>query len=293
MQIHCPYCKADKTSSDPSPHIVRRGFFYRKSDSQRVQRFQCYNCTRAFSRATLHPCFRQKKRHKNSHVLKNFCSGVSQRRMARNLNLNRKTVARKLIFLGTQAPQKLEDFHKQFAPATMIEFDDLETIEHTKCKPLSVTLALESYSRRILGVEVSRMPAKGYLAEKSRMKYGPRPDERAQGRENLFNRIKALVSPQAIIKSDQNPHYIPDVKKHFPQATHLRFKGRKPLDTGQGELKKGAFDPIFSLNHTFAKSRDDIKRLARKNWGVSKKAEYLQLHLNLFALYHNTHLNLV
>ncbi len=53
-----------------------------------------------------------------------------------------------------------------------------------------------------------------------------------------------------------------------------------------GELKKG-FDPLFSLNHTCAMTRDRIKRLARKTWAISKKKEFLELHLAIYVDHHN------
>jgi len=53
---------------------------------------------------------------------------------------------------------------------SQIQFDDLETSEHTKCKPLSVALAVEPRSRKILAFSVSQMPSKGRLARISRRK---------------------------------------------------------------------------------------------------------------------------
>lgn len=44
----------------------------------------------------------------------------------------------------------------------------METFEHTKMKPLSITIAVIKQRRLVLGAEVSSMPAKGLLARKSR-----------------------------------------------------------------------------------------------------------------------------
>ncbi|MGZ3702815.1 MAG: hypothetical protein ACXWSD_13580, partial [Bdellovibrionota bacterium] len=90
-----------------------------------------------------------------------LCSGVSQRRCAKILSLNRKTVVEKFLFMAIHAEFFLRRFNLLQEPAHTIEFDDLETFEHTKLKPLSITLAVESGTRRILGVEVSRMAANG------------------------------------------------------------------------------------------------------------------------------------
>jgi len=170
---------------------------------------------------------------------------------------------------------------------TRLQFDDLETFEHTKMKPLSVTLAVEKGSREILGFEVSRMPAKGLLAGKALKKYGPRRDERAEGRDRLFRRIKSVVDPFALIQSDENPHYPADVKRHFPKCTHATVKGRRGCVTGQGELKAGGFDPLFSLNHTCGMFRANVNRLFRKTWCTTKKIQSLIYHLEMYVRFHN------
>ena len=204
------------------------------------------------------------------------------------MNLSRTTVARKAQFLGLRGHAALRD--QGHPPATHVQFDDLETFEHTKLKPLSITLAVEHPSRRILGFVVSRIPARGLLAKKSVEKYGPRPDERAAGRAKLFSELQSSIAPNALIESDQNPHYPVDVRRFFPGAVHRLHKGQRGSIVGQGELKKIRFDPLFSLNHTCAMSRAGIGRLIRRTWNTTKLPERLDLHFAIFAEYHNSEL---
>ncbi len=243
MPHSCPQCDSEARSGST---FRKYGFYYRTSDSKRQQRYQCRLCRLTCSPATFSPWCGQRKRNLNFKVLKNLCTGVSLRNTARNLTINRKTVARKLEALGFYAESELGRINRLHAKSTVIEFDDLETFEHTKCKPISVTLAVESRTRRILGLEVSTMPAKGLLVEKAR-KYGYREDGRARARKALFTSIKELVTENVVIKSDCNPHYPCDVKRHFPKARHVTYLSRKSSLGGQGELKKTLFDPLFSL----------------------------------------------
>ena len=286
----CPYCTESAPNLSEVRTVVRHGRFYRRSDSKSVQRFRCLTCKKCFSFASFHPCFRQNKRHKNEKLRRLLSSGVSQRRSARLLKIHRTTVARKLAFLGHQARLKTETIQQTLPLVTEMQFDDLETFEHTKCKPLSVTLAVEKGTRRILGFEVSRMPAKGLLAKVSLKKYGPRLDERAERRKILFTRIVPLIAKNALIQSDSNPHYAQDVRIFFPGCVHQFFIGKRGAITGQGELKKTRFDPLFSLNHTCAKLRADICRLIRRTWCTTKRPDRLADHLALYVLYHNQHL---
>lgn len=285
MKHTCPYCELKDPGSES--RIIRRGHYRRKSDSRFIQRFKCLDCKRQFSLATSNPAFRQKKRQMNERLKKLICSGVSLRRSAKLLNISRTTVSRKLIFLGERSRLKLAEMNRQKPPAEVVEFDDQETSEHTKCKPLSITLAVESKTRRILGFEVSQMSAKGHLAKIALKKYGRRKDTRSRARQRLFQTLKPLVTVNATFKSDENPYYGPDVRRHFPHSKHETFKGQRGSIVGQGELKKIRFDPLFSLNHTCAMTRANMNRLFRRTWCTTKLQARLADHFAIYAVYHN------
>ena len=291
MILVCPYCAADSKCPSVAGRIVRNGFFLRTSDGQLLQKYRCKVCRRHFSDATFSACVNQNKRLKNPDVLRLLCSGVSLRRGARLLNISRTTITRKLIFLGRHAVTRMnrvEDVN--YPPITEMQFDDLETFEHTCMKPLSVVIAVEYGTRKILGFEVASMPCNGALAKFARAKYGRRPDERKAARAKLFTKISGLIAKTAIIRSDMNPHYPTDVQKFFPHAIHKTHKGRRGLNTAQGELKKGGPDPLFSINHTLAMMRANINRIFRKTWCTTKKRERMEMHFALYALFHNIYL---
>lgn len=230
----------------------------------------------------------KKKRQINSALAVEFASSTSFRRAAINYGVSRTTILRKLEFLGRHAEFRFAEDNLKKEKANEIQFDDMETFEHTKCKPLSITLAVEKRTRRILSFEVSQMQASGKLARIALKKYGPRKDTRKKGRRRMFKSLTRLVSPAALIESDQNPYYKPDVRRYFPKAVHIAHKGQRGSLTGQGELKKVRFDPLFSLNHTCAMFRDNVKRLGRKTWCTTKKARNLQYCLAIYALFHNS-----
>lgn len=287
MPQRCLHCHSDAKNG-----LVfnRDGFYFRTGDSRYVQRYRCRKCGARPSDATGKRWFRAKKRRLHEILRKRLAKLGSIRGEAEVLKINRKTVARKLVILGEAAKENLDRQNRKRPLTRVIEFDDLETFEHTKCKPLSVTLAVQKRTRRLLGLEVSQMPAKGMLVEKAK-KYGPREDRRAEGRNRLFTSIKGLVHPQALVKSDENPHYKPDVRRHFPQARHVTYLSRRGTNSGGGEIKEGAFDPLFALNHTCASLRENITRLMRKTWYTTKRPDRLQAHLYIYADYHNRRLD--
>ncbi|WP_146120196.1 hypothetical protein [Paraburkholderia sp. BL21I4N1] len=48
-----------------------------------------------------------------------------------------------------------------------------------------------------------------------------------------------------------------------------------------------SFDPLFAINHTFAKMRNDLARLGRKTWTTSKTIDGLRDHLWLWVAWKN------
>lgn len=283
MTRSCPNCKSTTASGTK---IVLDGHFYRRDDSRWVQRYWCYGCKKGFSDSTAKRWFRAKKRRFHESLRKSFASLGGVRPLARDTKLNRKTVARKLTILGEEAEERFRAANLLHEKSRVIEFDDMETFEHTRCKPLSITLAVQKQTERILGFEISSMAAKGKLVERAR-KYRPRDDTRQEGRNRLFHTLRDLVHEEAQIRSDSHPAYAAIVKRHFPKANHVQFLSRKGSNTGGGELKQGADDPLFALNNTCACFRMRVTRLLRKTWYTTKRPDRLRAHLYIYAEAHN------
>jgi len=279
----------DRRQCPEHGRMVKNGSYFRISDSKKIERWRCLVCGKTTSQATGTACFGQNKRRVNNLLFALLSSGVSQRRAARILGVDKNTVARKKIFLGIQSFHQRNLYLRGIPRGSIryVQFDEMESFEHTKMKPLSIAVAVNPENRHILGVEVSEMPARGPLAEKSKKKYGPRSDHRKQAMQKLFLRIKDVLSDDAELTSDQKPSYPNWIREINPNWQHVRVKGRKPCHTGQGELKEGGYDPLFYLNHTCAMIRDSVKRLARRSWCTTKKSENLATHLLIYQNYHN------
>jgi transposase-like protein len=287
MQIYCPYCSNKNEVGRNKKNYWRIGHYYRHCDKSLVQRYKCGSCRRTFSDAYYSLHYRHRRRDVIRPLFGLLTGGFSLRRSAKYISINRKTVVRKFRLIGQFSINALEDLNRVIGKANEFQFDDLETFEHTKYKPLSVTLAVEKHTRRILGFAVSQMPAKGLLAKRAIKKYGFRQDLRKQGRRELFKSLNNLVSEKPKIESDMNPHYESDVRHFFNNSEYTQHRGRRGCVVGQGELKSGGFDPLFSLNHTCAMLRANINRLFRKTWCTTKKPECLKYHIAMYSIFHN------
>lgn len=294
--MHNPICPSVScfipVSGPKISRVVRAGFYYRRIARRKVQRFRCLNCGLFFSTQTHDPLYYQKRPDLNVKVRDLLCSQVSQRRCAKLLGVSRRTVVNKFRFMARLAAIANEERRQRLAqtPVEAAQFDDLITSIHSKCKPVSVSIAVAAKSREILGVHVSEIPARHPLIEVSLEKYGPRKDERPQGLRRLFLGLRRATTPACRLYSDCDPEYPSHVARHFPEARYLRFQARKARTAGFGELKRIGFDPLFSLNHTCAMLRANLNRLARRTWCTSKTKLGLLLHLELYAHYHNTEL---
>lgn len=249
------------------------------------RRYYCKSCNRYFSNQTSHSTYYQRRPDLNDKVFYLLVSGNTQQRSASLLQCSPTTVARKLIWLSKYKTQP------QLAKARHIQIDEMESIEHTKLKPLTIPLCV-SDDYKILAVEVGKIPAKGHYAELSRRKYGPRENER----ELVFRKLLLTLRDQlklspVTITTDSHPLYANLIREFFPKAKHIQVLARsmkeKKRELMHQQVFKKVFDPLFALNQRCAKIRSDIRRMTRRSWCTTKKIENLKHHLDLYQIYNN------
>jgi len=280
MNPACPRCGA-KCSA-------KFGHYVRKDDAQTIQRYRCMACLKCHSSATHTPTYRQKRRRLNRLVEMDIASSTSQRRIAIKHKCDRKTVARKIVFLAEQARIKTADWLQRQPLFDHVQWDELITFEHTRLKPVSVAVMSSVQHRCIVGFGVAQIPATGVIAERSREKYGRRINRSGAMRRRVLAEVKDKLTDCVLIESDEHPRYAQEIKQAFPNATHVQHRSVRGSLTGQGELKRTGYDPLFSINHTLAMMRDNIKRLARRTWCTTKRMDALNDILAIYMHYHNT-----
>lgn len=289
MKYGCPNnsCKFHQKKD----HIIYAGTYFRKNDSRILQRYKCKYCGKKFSGATYSLAKNQKKRRINNTIKNMLASNMSMRRISVLLKVHRTTVKNKLIYLAKVARLDHKKFLQKISGmVTHLQFDDLITIEHTKLKPVTISVAVDVKTRSILSLKSGKIPAFGLLAELSRKKYGYRENEHPLTLRNMFDEIKSSINRNPLIETDEHQAYPPFVNKYFPNSEHIRHKGAIGCVAGQGELKKLHHDPLFTINHTCAMLRANISRLIRRSWCTTKSLSMLQDHLDLFKAFYNTKL---
>ena len=278
--MKCPRCQ--------SSSFKKKGSYQRKTDGVEVARFQCKPCGKSFSEQTFRFDFYKHRKQLNEIIFRVLSSGVSQRRAAWIIGCSRSKIDGFVGPIGKVCGSLLENYRQSRELVTKLQFDELETFIHTKLKPVTVPIAVEKETRKILGVTAGDISAKGKLSEKSKAKYGPRECQRDLAINTLLESVKVCCDVENLtIQTDKSTHYPSKIKKYFPKAIHIPTKGKRGCVTGQGEMKRGGFDELFSLNHSYAMFRDNIKRLTRRTWCTSKRRNRLLCFLNMYAWAHN------
>ena len=268
----------------PGGKFIKKGFYSIKRLKRKIRKYQCTHCKKVFSSRTFKPDYRHKKMDLNFKLAKLLVEGCSLRASSRILGLSYSNTYKKFLWLKTIIELKKRDL-KYFAEK--IQIDELETIHHTKCKPLSIALVANE-KHELLSAQVAEFPAKGRLSEISIKKYGPRIDERTHKiQESLLEVKRSLQNKVKLIESDQNPRYGKMVRSVFggvEYRQHNRAEKERVQARLHEKMQKKRFDPLFVINHQCARLRSQIKRLTRRSWCTTKKVENLQLHLDLFIV---------
>jgi transposase-like protein len=283
IRMHkCPHCHSN--------NIKKRNFYFVKVSRSKLRRYHCHSCNKTFSSKTLSPLYHQKKPFLNFDIYKMLMSGNTQRRTARLLNCSKNTVSAKLIWLSLHYKEQI----LSNSDMEHLQIDELETIEHTKLKPLTIPLCVNQ-NFKILGLSVGQIKAKGHLSEIALKKYGFREDQRVKSLTELFENLKKTLTIDPLtITTDSHPTYPKLVQMYFPRSKHIQIISRDLLKKKRELVytaeRKKVFDPLFAINQRCAMLRSDIRRLTRRSWCTTKKIENLRCHLELYKIYNNSYL---
>ena len=282
MNPNCPRCAASG--------VIKHGRYQRTEDAQSIQRYRCKACGKTLSSATFTPTYRQKRRRLNRLIEADIASSTAQRRIAIKHGCARNTVARKITFLAERARLKIETWLASQSPFTDLQWDELITFEHTRLKPLSVALMVCERHRYILGFRVAQIPASGLIARRSREKYGPRRNLSGYARRDLLKTLAPHIAPKATVTCDEHPRYYDELEAALTDVNVIQHHSVRGSLTGQGELKRVGWDPLFTINHTLAMLRDNIKRLTRRTWCTTKRQSVLEDVIAIYVHFHNSRL---
>jgi len=286
---HCPNPSCRNHNSPKHRFFIKRGYYITKWNHQRVPRYQCVDCKKGFSSHTFYCTYRQKKPFLNESIFQLYTSATTQRRLAKVLGVNLKTIVRKFLFLAQNAELlHLEKLSQQEFDVTHCQFDEMLSFEHTRLKPLSIALSVQKKDSKLVAIEVAQSHYQGVLSSIALRKYGLRPDQSHEARRKVLLTLQSQIKESCTLISDAKPVYRTEVANYVPGAKLEQVKNRGGRLQRLLKAKRRNFqDPLFELNLVAAKIRHDLSRMARKVWVTTKRQDRLQKHLMLFLASQN------
>lgn len=284
----CPRPACPSRHGTLSFHCRKAGFFPRRADGRRVQRFFCRACRCRFSSQSFRLDHGLRKPYLNVLILGCLVSKVTLRQTARILCVDRKTIAQRLRRFGPA----LRAFHFALLAraregfAGSFSLDELETYEHNRrLRPLTVPVLIHRATRFVVHAEVGQLPARKAVSALDRQRKaaaGPRPSESRRVVRATLEALARLQPPGRAVElvTDRKSTYrgLARAVLGARLITHVRESARTPRNTS---------NVLFQINHTFATMRDTVSRLVRRTWAASKRRTQLVHHLWIWVAWRN------
>jgi len=288
-KAYCPNSSCKNHHTPKQRFYIKKGYFITQWNHRRVPRYQCLACKRSFSSHTFYRTYRQKKPYLNEIIYRFYTSATTQRRLARILGVNLKTVVRKFLFLAQNAEaMHLEKLGSKEFDVAHCQFDEMLSFEHTRLKPISIALAVQKLDSKLISIQVAQSHYQGVLSSVAVRKYGLREDQSQLARSRVLTTIQSQIKSSCILVSDAKPIYRREVASHVPGAKLVQIKNRGGrLRRLLSAKRRNIEDPMFELNLVAAKIRHDLSRMARKVWTTTKCKDRLHKHLMLFLASQN------
>jgi hypothetical protein len=220
-------------------------------------------------------------------VFRLLISGVGLRQTGRDLDLSPCGVQKKQHKLACS----LRLMHRNLSPGLpegrTYLLDEEETYEHASIRPLTMPVLIEKDTWFVVATAVGsirRLAEPGTnrreLQDKAEQSHGPRRDRSGRCVRAVLVRLAKKV-PAGTVKlySDEKASYATIARDVFgDRLVHVQ---------APGTLIRNTHNPLFAINTTMAMTRDNLGRLRRQSWLVSKKGTRLADHLYLFTAYRN------
>ena len=262
----CIYCKSEK--------VNKKG--YLKTKRGKTQRYQCKSCKKYFTKRNKSVNYRHRKQHLREMITKLYCERMSLRGIARTLGLDRKTVVRYFRENTEQAREANKArIKKKGLVTSYAQFDQLETYEHTKRRPVGVQLSIRHKTGEIISAKVGYIPVRGLTVSKRYLQWWNervRADDDSHLKAMLKDTKKALNPTGSTLTCDWDRGQINTLERNCKEPWIA-------IQPSKQEHKK--------INRLFRRMRHDISRLGRKTLSTTKSLAELQNHLDLYTDYHN------
>jgi transposase-like protein len=224
----------------------KAGFFSRKLEPERIQRYHCQACGRYFSTQTFHISYWLKRPDILPTLLTLAVGCMANRQIAFALKVSPKTVDDQLLRLGRQCLLYHAQQMERAKPPREVVIDGFETFEHSQYYPFHFNLCVEKDTDFLLGFTDSELRRKGRMTPEQKARRLEL--ERLHGRPDpgaVQTQMGALVRDvlgecrEVIVHSDDHPAYPGALRGLGGKVTHRVTPGKR---------HRGVHNPLFPVN---------------------------------------------
>jgi hypothetical protein len=280
----CPHQDCASRSAAVPFRYQHHGTFRRLCDGRDVRRFLCLACSRGFSEQTFRVDYRLKRPELLAPLFRDRISKVTHRQSARNHACARRTEERHFFRIALHCEAfhraRLHDLEPGRGIGTHFLLDELETYERARLEePLTVPVLIERDSGFVVDARVGTLPAR------SGAKLDPRLPRRVSESRAVVENAFAILD--AVTPKSQELTVLTDEKHAYSKILREKFGKRCTHERVPSTLVRDTRNPLWPINHTLARVRDNVSRLVRETWAVAKLRRWLAGHLSIWTCYRN------
>ncbi len=288
VPLFCPYPRCSHHLKPPVDFYRRHGFYHPRCRPHPVARFRCRTCRRTFSRQTFRADRYHKKPYLNATFLRLMVSCVGLRQAARVLQVARRTVEHRFLWLARHATRYQHNRLSGAALRGPFQLDELETFESNRYQPVTVPVLIHRRTLFLVGTAVGPLRRKGRMTTEQKRRrarhearHGRRPSQSSRAVRRILARLHRVADPHepVVLESDCKPLY--------ERVGRALLGGRFVWSPHPASARRDRTNPLFPINHTNARLRHFLSRLRRRTWCVTKERKWLQGHLEIAALWVN------
>ena len=280
--------------------FVRNGFYRRRCDRRRIQRYLCRRCDQGFSQQTFSVTYCMKRPDLLLPVAHWIASGCPLRRIARSLSglspdrpCHPSTIPRVSRRIGSQCLLVLEQLRHHVPPIREpIVSDHFEAFVGMQENALAIATPVGARSWFVYALEPAwHRQSTTSSKRRPRVARSPRAVERSVDR--MLDTLVPLVAPETGLDlvSDDDPNHARAIRRH-PARHRIRHRAyRNPPDRRRGEPRDAATRQrdaeLFPVDLLHALHRNWLSDHRRETVAFGRRGEAVMERLALLAVFRN------
>ncbi len=282
---HCPNAGCDFHHDPSGWRFVRKGFFQRQARPQRIQRYRCTHCGRAFSSQTFSPTYWLRRPELLAPLFHRILACSALRQIATEYGVSHTTIQRQVERLGRHCLLFHERLRPRAAPREPLVLDGFRSFEAGQTWPFEAQL-LVGASHFVYGFNDAELRRSGTMTRAQRRqrerlehRHG-RPAAQAT-RAAVAELVARIVPPgaHAELWSDQHRAYPAALGRLRDRTLHHR--------TVSARQRRTTTNPLFPVNLADLLLRHTGANHKRETIAFSKRRQGAMYRLAIWQVWRN------